>query len=124
MRKDAFTLLEVIISMLILVIVTAGSFALIVTTNRQLNTSKHRLQAVSQAQAVLDTLRYYVSADPDNPPCAGGAFVEEKHWLGEPSWGIGITPNIPGIVSHWQYEVNPTDSGCRQVTVSANWSEL
>ena len=126
MKKEGFTLLEIIVSMLILSIVVAGSFGMMVTTNKLLVNAEHRLQAVNQAQAVLERLRMYVSADPNNPAGSGGAFdIKPDH---NPSDEIGLSPgpDIPGVNSPaWSYNVAQVlGSRCRQVEVTTTWEEL
>ena len=119
-----FSLLEIIIAMLILSIVTAGSFSLYVTSQKHLTGAEQRLDAVNKAATVLEKLRFYVSENPDYPVNADNALA----------YGEGLSPTIigldpqPGEMNNgqWFYEVtddeDPT-TDWKVVTVAVTWDE-
>lgn len=123
MKKEGFTLLEIIVSMMILSIVVAGSFGMMVTTNKMLVNAEHRLQAVNQGQAVLEKLRSYVSAEPVNPDPFD--TVNCPH---DPV-NMGLFNGPPSISNvdapKWEYGVSSVSgSRCRHVDVTVTWGEL
>lgn len=126
MKESGFTLLELIISILILSIVVLGSTFLMISVNNQVDTAKHRLQAFNQAQAVVDKLRFYVSEDPDYPTDAGTILPDTATNL-SPGQITGLTTNpiIPGInLPLWSYDVNLVSStDCKMVNVIVTWEE-
>lgn len=138
MKSNAFTLLEIIVAMLILSIVTAGTYGLFVTNYKFLLEAKHRLTAVNQAGMVLEKLRVYVTANtiPILPVGAETAFqgdingdgnVDEHDKHLPSSIGLDEHPDIEtGMSGAWYYlvsEVPDTNSECKKVTVDVVWSE-
>ena len=121
-REKGFSLLEVIVSMLILSIVVPGTFCLIVTSNSSLEESKQRLQAVNQALAVIERLRYYVSSDPADPVFAGRALADGTDYS-PVIVGLRATPSVESdSMATWNYDVTSmTDTNCKRVDVAVNW---
>lgn len=124
MKNNAFTLLEIIIAMLILSIVTAGTYGLFVTNYKFLIEAKHRLQAVNFANTVLEKLRMYVSENPDLPVNAGVALEPGEHSPND--IGLDSIPSIDGIEDkEWTYSVSDvTDTDCKKVIVKVSWDGL
>lgn len=122
MKREGFSLLEVVVSMLIFSIVIAGNTSLMVTANKIIANSRHRLQAVNRAQAVLERLRFFVSAEPNNP---SGLNTTTNLLSQSPAQiGMGQTPGMSGVsFESWSYDVSPAGSNLKEVTVNLNWSE-
>lgn len=122
-NKSGFSLLEVVVSIVIMSIAVPGTFHMIMAANEKLAESKERLQAVNQAQAVIERLRYYVSADPDNPTDAGNALADGIGYSPASYIGMEANPNIDtDPAASWVYDVTSlADSNCRQVDVTVSW---
>lgn len=134
MKSTAFTLLEVIISILILSIVTAGTYGLFVTNYKFIIEAKQRLQAVNQASAILEKLRMYVSEDPVGP-LIGAELSNGTHFPKD--IGLDDMPDIDGVSDNessyivedinWDVEgdqalaIAPID--IKKVTVTVKWNE-
>lgn len=117
-----FSLLEIVIAMLILGLVVAGMTGLFISTNKLVIQAGHRLVALNYARQVAETLKVYVSADPNTPPNAGNAFTNNNFDA------IGIPSSLTegGITYNCNYTVtnNPQNAtGLRQVTITVNWAE-
>ncbi len=126
MKNDGFTLLEVIVAMLILGIVIAGSFSLLHSNQRLLKEAKQRLQAVNQAGAVMEKLRLYVNEAPVYPEQQVGSALSigsDGHSPAE--IGLAEIPLLEMTESGtWNYlveEVPGTNGECKRVKVSVNW---
>lgn len=124
MKREGFTFLEIVVSMLIFGIVVAGTMGLFITANKHIVNQRHRSQAYNQALKVLEQLRYYVSADPNNPTHAGEAFNDGGHSTS--LIGLGGTPDMSGVNNpQWSYSVTDvTGSNCKEVTVTVSWEEV
>lgn len=121
-NKKAFSLLEVIISMLILAVVTAGSFGLFVTSQKILKENERYLSAVEHAAGLLDELNKYVSASPLEPPNSDIVFAEGTRDNLRELLGI----EKPPVIKEWSFEVKSrdTDTGLQEVTVRFSTEDL
>lgn len=118
MNKSGFTLLELVVSMLILSITVAGSFGLITTCYKKINEAKLELQAVNQAATILEQLKTYVRDD----DVGNNAFTEGDH-NSLTDIGLGIEPEIQNVSSkEWEYSVG-TDGDNKIVTATVKWEE-
>lgn len=128
MRSRGFTLLEIVVSMIILSIVVAGAYGLFVSNYKLLTDAKHRLQAVNQAATVMEKLKSYVSADPNLPANAGewGALKTGTNYSPQTQIGLDAVPFITGVSNpQWKYSVeNVTGTDIKKVTVIVNWDEV
>lgn len=124
MKGRGFSLLEVVVSMLILSIVIPGVLGILVTANVHLIDARNRLQAAYQSQAILEKLRWYVSEDPNNPAGAGTVFgIGTTHSPTE--LGLDDYPALEGVgSSSWSYVVTDVPgTSCREVSATINWEE-
>lgn len=134
MNRKGFSLLEVIVSALILSIITIGSFTMLITAREKLNEALIRLQASNQAETVLEKLRWYVCADTNPSPYSGpstnaggvltteGAFTDGSH--SPTDINLSASPDMPDIAYSpvWGYDVSiVSGSNCRQVEVVVGW---
>lgn len=90
----AFSLLEIVIAMLIIGLVVAGLFGLFVTSHGFIGNAGRRLQAIQYARRVAETLKVYVSADPNTP---AGAGTVDGHALDEITLPLFHTPDLVGL---------------------------
>lgn len=118
MKKSGFTLLEIIVSMLILSIVVAGSFGLFTTANNIIAKERRREQAYQQAAAILERLRYYVYEGPDSPLNNNDTYsnldqVELRN--------LEISGDNEPL---WEYTVSDVKgTECKLVTAKISWEE-
>lgn len=135
MKTNAFTLLEIVISMLILSIATAGVYGLFVTNYKLLTMAKHDLQAINQAGKVIEKLRMYVAEVmvPELPEHASLVFLAGNH-ISVPGPDnddfnrmiLTDTPDIPGTTGQeWSYSVedNISSTDCKKVIVTVRRNE-
>jgi prepilin-type N-terminal cleavage/methylation domain-containing protein len=136
MNKNGFTLLEIVISMLILGMVVVGAYSLFVSNNKLLQDAKVRLQAVSQAFVVFEKLKMYVSANPDVPTNAKEVFkigdlnaddVIDSLDVHSPDTyiGLGSAPSMTGVFNQkWNYKVEEVaNTDLKKITVTVNWDQ-
>lgn len=118
MKNSGFTLLEVLVAMLILVIAAAGIFSVFTFTKRSTNIPGSQFQAMNltrqTAEELRDQVRYdYYSTGMGN--LTEGTYSE--------SVNIG---NLPGtrtyIVSNYDLDGDGIAES-RKVTVTVNWDE-
>lgn len=130
-KSIGFTLLEIIISMLILSMVTAGIFGLFVTSSKYIVEAGHRLQAINYARQVAENLKIYVTADTTTPipPGANTALIAgtDKPYTDS---GIATTPqnsitntNIGVGVPTCTYTVQDLAGGLKSATITVTWNE-
>lgn len=109
MKNTAFTLLEIVIAMLILSMVTAGTYGLFVTNHRFIAEAKHRLQAINQATAVAERLKMFVSEVPISEVINGNELLPGEHLPSD--IGLESTPSIDGVTDkEWSYVVTDMPS--------------
>lgn len=141
MKNNAFTLLEIIIAMLILSMVTAGTYGLFVTNHRFIAEAKHRLQAINQATAVAERLKMFVSEVPISEVINGNELLSGEH---SPSdIGLESEPSIEGVTDkQWNYTVTdmplveevidegakavaigPPNTEFKKATITVKWNE-
>ena len=124
-----FTLLEIVVSMLILGLVVSGVFALFVSSSKFISQARYRLQALNYARMVTEHLDAYVSAAntlpaPSNAGTGTGCALSSG--VHNPSeLGIASPLILDGISYNGNYEViNDIDgTDLEQVTVTVNWTE-
>lgn len=120
MKNTGFTFLEIVVSMLILGIVVAGTVGLFTTANKFIANQRRTNQAYNQASRILEQLRYYVSADQTGDI----AFdvqnnLPTEHLLAD----IGLTGDLDIPDGSYTVAIDP-DSGCYIVTASVSYEEL
>lgn len=117
-NKKGFTITEVIISALIVVILSAGIFSAFWGTQYFLNRARHKVQAFNFAIESMDRLRsnYTYSSSP-------AMYPGYNHSDTEIGGGIikGELANLSGTLT---YDVTePQVNGYKQVTVKVHWNE-
>lgn len=125
-----FTLLEIVIAMVILGLVAAGTFSLFVSSHQYISEAGHRLTAINYARQVAETLKVYVSAAASTPAnanlvLANGTYNNTTHFsrigLANSYIRDGITYNLNYTVSN--VSIGGNVSGLRAVNITASWSE-
>lgn len=117
--KKGFTITEVIISALIIVVLAAGLFSAFWGSQHLLNRARHRAQVYNFALEAIDRLRsnFQYSSSPAMDVSAGHAQTEIE------ATGIlrGEVTSLGGTLT---YDVTePQVNGYKQVTVNAHWDE-
>lgn len=122
-KSTAFTLIEIVVAMLILSLVAAGTFALFASSHKFINEAGHRLQAIYYAKRVAETLKVYISADSGTPPNAGTAFNNSA--FASIGLASSVTDPNSGIVYNLAYTVSNPISGSelKSVTITTTWNE-
>ena len=118
--KNGFTLIEVLVSMLILVIAVAGIFSVFTFTKRSTNIPGRQFQAMNLSRQQAEELRvavqnyYYIN---NIGPLATGSYGPEPVNLG----------TLPGTRSYVVTNVDLDGDGIaesRKVTITVNWNEI
>jgi len=109
-----FTLLEILVSLLILSIVITGIMSVFIASRRYIVRSRHRLQAANLARQVLEGLYKDVRQDTWD---TGGLSVGS-------SKNCGISCSLDNISCTCRYSVNNVSGyDYRKVDVTINWTE-
>ncbi len=117
--KKGFTMTEVIVAALIVVILSAGVFSAFWGTQHFLNRARHKIQAYNFAVEALDRLRsnYQYSSNPAMVIGINHAQTEIE------ATGIlkGELTSLSGALT---YDVTePQVNGYKQVTIKVSWNE-
>ena len=126
MRKkklSGFTLVEVIVSLLILLATAAGIFASFVAAQNYVLRSKRRIAAVNFVRQKLEELRPYVRQDTWTNSTSGANLL----WAAENATKT-YAPETIDFTDTWtgqrNYAVtNTVNTALRNVSVTANWTE-
>lgn len=126
--SSGFSLLEIVVAMLILSLIVAGTFGLFVTSHKFISEAGHRLQAIEYARMVAENLKIYVTADmgtnlsSGTPPGAGNVWSGTNPTaapLNFPSFGN----IIPGATCNYSVSNNIPGPNMKQVAINVNWTE-
>ena len=121
-RKQGFTLVEIIVSLVIILITAAGIFASFLAAQNYVMRSKRRIAAVNVARQKFEELKPFVRQDTWADSTTGVNLLYA---------GIGATQPYTGtfsFTSSWtgglNYTVaNPDDTSFRSVSMMVNWTE-
>ena len=118
-HKKGFTITEVIVSALIIVVLSTGLFSAFWGTQHLLNRARHKAQAYNFALETIDRLRgnfqYYSSPAMD----VGASHAQTQI----DAAGI-LKGEIAGLGGTLIYDVTePQVNGYKQVTVKVHWNE-
>ena len=118
--SSGFTLIEVMVAAMIIVILAAGLFGAFMGAQHFLNRSRHRMQAYNFAVDALDKLRsnYQYSSSP-TMDIGNGHLDTEIDALGI------IKGDMAGLGGALTYDITeqPQADGYKQVTVKVHWDE-
>ena len=118
-HKKGFTITEVIVSALIIVILSAGLFSAFWGTQHLLNRARHKAQAYNFALETIDRLKsnFQYSSSPAMDVGAGHAQTEID------AAGI-LKGEVTVLGGTLTYDVTePQVNGYKQVTVKVHWNE-
>ncbi|MFH1853990.1 MAG: type II secretion system protein [Candidatus Omnitrophota bacterium] len=118
MSKRAFTLIEIVISTLIVAILAAGMFSAFVATQYIFNRERHRLQAFNFAREVLDKLRSNTNYQYASLNMQEGTVYDETGIITSKAVDMAnLTPSLT-------YEISGLDTDpYKTVTVTVTWQE-
>jgi prepilin-type N-terminal cleavage/methylation domain-containing protein len=137
LSRKGFTLLEVLVSLVVLSSATAGLFASFVAAQKYVMRSRHRLQAANGARMVLEDLKAHVNQNNWDDSgtnllaCPGGPHPAGYFCENLPYPLPGAVPGgdyDPGPPWNWsaKYRIDYIGVGgiiMRQVTVTVHWDE-
>ncbi|MDP6685779.1 MAG: prepilin-type N-terminal cleavage/methylation domain-containing protein [Candidatus Omnitrophota bacterium] len=118
MKKNGFTLIEIMLSVTLITIISLGMFAAYVGVWRFFHRARHRLQASNFSREVLDKLRsdYGYNAT-DYPDMAVG--VHDALDI-----GISAQGEIASRTTAFQYTVTePQANGYKKIVATFTWDE-
>lgn len=114
LKKQGFTLIEIIVSMIILALLASGFFSIMVSSRYLVMRSRMRLLATELASQQIERLKQYVRDDT---------------WAvaGNPLDPTGIWNAIAGMpapyTGDYKVESGPPNTDYRKVTVRVRWNE-
>jgi Tfp pilus assembly protein PilV len=109
-----FSLLEILVSLLILAVVITGIMSVFISSQRYIIRSRHRLQAANIARQILEDLYREVRQDTWDTGELRGNYSKS---------GSITLPGEP-ITYNWNFTVsNVTGYSYRRVTVNVSWNE-
>ncbi|MFA6031068.1 MAG: type II secretion system protein [Elusimicrobiota bacterium] len=137
-RPNGFTLIEILISVLLIAAVVTSIFPLLLTSKLQVVKSGRRGEALNYTRQAMETLKAFTTGDSSYPTGPGGALP----WTypGEACGGCwalapgthNLTPTLPasftgapvnGTISYTVSDFACGSRTCKQVQFSANWSD-
>jgi len=113
MNKKALTLLEIIVSTVILALVMTGLVNVFVAGKRLLKHVQFRMAAGEMGRKFIDPLQVYVRQDTWNTNCFSTGNISN----------CAISTSIAPYNATYTISANPSDSDIRNVTVNISWSE-
>ena len=119
MNKTGFSLVEIIISVLIITIMSAGMLGAFVGGQQLINRSSHRLQAMNFAREAYDRLRAnYKYTDPQMDVTIEPARHDESEI------GTIVRGDMTSLGDPLKYAVASSDqTAYKEVTVYVTWTE-
>ncbi len=122
--QAGFTLVEIIVSLMILLVTVAGVYASFVAAQRYTISAKHRIAAVNFARKQFEELRPYVRQDTWNNNTAGVNLLYAPN-TGSPQIYPPVSVDLSnGWLANVSYNVASTDTTTnRTVTVNVTWTE-
>lgn len=128
-NRGGFSLLELLVSMIIMGVVIAGSVGLFTTANAYIRKEKTRTQATNQATKIMERLYYYVGFDESGNNVSDVFAVklnETAAELGEV--GVGSIPVFHDNVDNeeWSFRVRNDVVGgsqCKRVDAVVRWED-
>ncbi len=117
--NKGFTLTEIMVSVVIIVIIAGGLFGAFMGAQQFLNRSKHRMQAYNFAMDAIDKLRSNYAYSSSSAMNIGNGHLDIEI---DPA-GI-IQGDMSGLGGTLNYDVTePQANGYKQVTIKVHWDE-
>ena len=124
-KQGGFTLVEVIVSLLILLTTAAGIFASFTAAQNYVLRSKRRIAAVNFARQKLEELRPYVRQDTWTNSTSGANFLyapeSSSQLYSELFFFSSISSTWTGLLNYTV--TNTVNTASRMVSITANWTE-
>ena len=121
-KQCGFTLVEVIVSLLILLTTAAGIFASFTAAQNYVLRSKRRIAAVNFARQKLEELRPYVRQDTWTNSTSGVNLLYAPETSSQPySESFSFSSTWSGLLNYTV--TNTINTASRMVSVTANWTE-
>ncbi len=121
-KQGGFTLVEVIVSLLILLTTAAGIFASFTAAQNYVLRSKRRIAAVNFARQKFEELRPYVRQDTWTNSTSGANFLyapeSSTQLYSEP---FSFSSTWTGLLNYTV--TNTVNTASRMVSITANWTE-
>ena len=114
-QKKGFTLLEVVVSTLVITILAAGMLGAFVGSKIFFNRTRHRIQAYNFAREALERLRANY-AYTDSQMSNGAAHAEAEI-------GGVIKGELASLEAALTYDVAEQPNGYKEVTSRVSWTE-
>lgn len=138
-RPNGFTLIEILISVLLIAAVVTSIFPLLLTSKLQVVKSGRRGEALNYTRQAMETLKAFTTADPSYPTGPGSA-AQPWTYPGEPCggcWALApgvhdLTQTLPaafraspvnGTLSYTVSDFACGSRTCKQVQFTSNWSD-
>ena len=127
-HRQGFTLLEILVSMVILYSATGGLFASFVAAQKYVLRSRHRLQAANAGRMVLEDLRADVNQQTwdsaaNRLACPGGVYPCTRSYNIPPPQFPSGAPLANWSVTYVVDQIMVDGIPMRQVTVTVHWEE-
>ncbi len=117
MNKKGLTLVEILVSVLIIAIISAGVFSAFVGAQYIFNRTRHRAQAFNFAREALDRLRSSTDYQYNSLNMQEGTYDETAIITDKETDMANLNPSLA-------YEVSGLDSDpYKTVTVTVTWEE-
>ena len=121
-KPSGFTLVEVIVSLLILLVTAAGIFASFVAAQNYVLRSKRRIAAVNFARQKFEELRPYVRQDTWTNSTSGANLLYAPETSSQSySKPFSFGGTWDGLLNYTV--TNTVNTALRAVSVTANWTE-
>ena len=124
-KQGGFTLVEAIVSLLILLTTAAGIFASFTAAQNYVLRSKRRIAAVNFARQKLEELRPYVRQDTWTNSTSGANFLyapeSSSQLYSELFFFSSISSTWTGLLNYTV--TNTVNTASRMVSITANWTE-
>lgn len=128
MNKKAFTLLEILVSAIILTLVMAGVAGVFISGKRYILHARSRMAGGELGKYFLDPLQMYVSAGEKSSGAQDG-WGQANNWLTNSTPSIGAQ-ELNKVIYTPTYNISPVndesgdDTGLRRVNVKIDWTEI
>jgi prepilin-type N-terminal cleavage/methylation domain-containing protein len=131
-----FTLVEIMVSSILLAIIVAGIFSITLSTKKIISVSNQRYTATEVAKTVLDNLRAYLGDDNwslgTSPIYPTGGW---SSWYSLSDYSTPLSSRVSGLfdgseldtqyMGGWRYRIiNESPYDYRKAEVEVNWSDV
>jgi len=125
-NKKGLTIVEVIVSVIVIIILGAGLFGAFAGTQRLFNFSSHKAQAINFSMEALDRLRCDYKYSDSQMSLTTAASDADDHLESEIGAVIRGEMSDPALSAALKYDVIDTGSaanGYKKVIIKVHWDE-